>query len=166
MPVSWRFFNHLTYTWWSVNHFANEGYSGRVTSPLSPQRRGESCKSCCPLVMTEREEQPREKKQKLFNWSAPFSSLPVSASVPLPVSFTLPLSLSACALLLCHPQGCVWRRPSVDPFVSCFASCATASLLSMIRPGLSPAHPLCCCQQTLGAKRVCCGGLGRRLCPL
>lgn len=162
MPVSWHFLTHLTYTWWSVHYFANEGYSGRVTSPLSPQHPGESGKSCCPLVMMECAEEPQEKKKRKRKRE---SSFLLSVCVCLYSSACLFHSLSACALLLCHPRGCIWRRPSVDPFVSCFASCATASLLSMISLGLSPAHSLCCCQQALGVRRVCCWGWGRRLCP-
>lgn len=153
-----------------MNHFANEGYSWSHVFLLlslspSPMHPGEACKSCCPLVMTENEEEREEKKEKLFNWSPPFSSLCLRLSLFLCLYLSPPLSLSACALLLGHPQGCIWRRPSVDPFVFYFASCATASLLSMIRPGLSPAHPLCYCQQTLRVRRVCCWGWGRRLCP-
>lgn len=125
---------------------------------LSSMHPREGCKSCCPLVMTESEEELGEKKKrKSASIGAPIS--------PLSVCVCLFHSHSACGLLLCHPQGCIWRRPSVDPFVSCFASCATASLQSMIRPGLSPAHPLCVCQQALRARRVCCSGWDRRLCP-
>lgn len=103
MPVYWHFLTHLTYTWWSVNHFTNEGYSGRVTSPLSPQHPGEGCKSCCPLVVLEREVQPsreKGKEEKLSNWSLPFSSLSVSVSVPLPVSFALSLHVPCCSVIL------------------------------------------------------------------
>lgn len=121
-------------------------------SSHSPRHPGEGCKSCCPLVMTARELGAAWGKERLLSRSPPFSSLPLF-SVPQPAS----LSLSACARLLCHPQGCVWRRPSVDPFVSCFAYCATASLQLMIRPGLSPSHPLGSCQQALGGRS---GGSG------
>lgn len=72
-------------------------------------------------------------------------------------------------LLLCHPQGWVQRRPSVDPFVSRLASCAAASLLSVMRPGLPSARPLCCYPNSLWEnslwRSVCdgAGGWGRHL---
>lgn len=168
MPACWHFVTQPTYTWWSVNQFTEWGVilgeSRLLALSPSPRHPGEGCKSCCPLVMTEHEEEPRERRKRKSSWIRVLLS-PLSVWVRLCSSACLFHSLSACALLLCHPQGCVWRRPSVDPFVSCFASCAAASLLSMIRPGLSPAHPLCCCQQALRERRVCCWGWGMRLCP-
>lgn len=101
-PVSWHFLTHLTYTWWSVNHFTNEGYSGSVTSPLSPQHPGESGKSCCPLVMMELAEEPQEKKKrKSSSIRVLLSLLCLCPSLfPPPVSFTLSLHVPCCSVIL------------------------------------------------------------------
>lgn len=41
------------------------------------------------------------------------------------------------------------------------APCTTSSLLPMMRPGLSPAHPLCCYPNALWeSRRSVCGGVG------
>ena len=107
---------------------------------LSFMPPGEGCKSCCPLATAENKEEPPDKKRRKSSWVRSVLS-PLSVCVCLCFSACLFHPVSACALLLCHPQGCIWRRPSVDPFVSYFASCAPTSRLSTMRPGLSPARP-------------------------
>lgn len=88
--------------------------------------------------------------------------LPLLHTPSLSLSLSLPLCM---CLLLCHPQGCIWRRPSVDPFVYCFASFATASLLSTIGPGLSTAQPFLLTPTSPRDKGALMLGSARRLCP-
>lgn len=97
--VSWHFLTRLTYTWWSVHYFANKGYSGIVTSPLSPQHPRESGKSCCPLVMMERAEEPQEKKKrKSSSIGVLFSPLCLCLSLFLRLSLSLSLCMCPAAL--------------------------------------------------------------------
>ena len=81
------------------------GYSGRVTSPRSlspsPRHPGEGCRSCCPLVMTEHEEEPGERKERekaLESSSPPLSSLCLCPSLFLCLSLSLSLCMCPAAL--------------------------------------------------------------------
>lgn len=171
MAISWHFLTHLTYTRWSVNHFANEGYSGRVTSPSAHppthSTRARACKSSCPLVMTEREEPPREKRKRKSssNWTE-YPSIP-----------------SVCVRLCSF--ACLFHSLSLHvPCRSVILRDASEGdhLLIHLSPALLPVPPplsyrwsglafplptlFVAANRHSGARRVCCWGLGRRLSPL
>lgn len=75
--------------------------------------------------MTDNKAEPRDKTKRKNSSAGVLLSLFFffSGCVCLSSFVCLCRALSACALLLCHPQGCVWRRPSADPFVSCLVLC-------------------------------------------
>lgn len=140
---------------------------------LSAQCPGEVFKSCCPLVVTEHDEEAQKEKRKKKS-SSIRDLLPLSPlSLCLWSSLFLCLSLSHSLSVSLHVPCCsvILRDASEGDHLLIHLSPALlpVPLPPSYRwwgPGLSLAHLLCCCQQALWARRVCCWGWGRRLCPL
>lgn len=114
--VEGGFFSHvgpLTFRNPSDEHFAgsersskNKGYSGRVSlESLSPRHTRDACKSCCPLVMTEREEGEAAgaEGKNLFSQNPSLSS---SACLSFPLALSLSHTHCVC---VCVPFCSVFR---------------------------------------------------------